>query len=86
MDVHDNAGTTPRSRMMMVERLDAGGGRRQDRAQMAWPVCGGRVAGLADRSSRPLYCPSRLDGAAEVEIERSRRERLSDQASGLPGT
>jgi transposase InsO family protein len=90
MDIHDNARTTPRSRMVMVERLEAGWTVKAVAA--AFDVDGRTVrkwrdrfaaegaAGLADRSSRPHSCPSRLDGAAEAEIERLRRERLSGPA------
>jgi transposase InsO family protein len=91
MDIHDNARTTPRSRMMMVERLDSGW--TVSAVAAAFGVDGRTVrkwrdrfaaegaAGLADRSSRPHSCPSRLDGAAEAEIERlRRRERLSGPA------
>ena len=37
-------------------------------------------AGLADRSSRPHRSPTRLDEAAEAEIEELRRQRLSGPA------
>jgi transposase InsO family protein len=90
MDIHDNARTTPRSRMVMIERLEAGW--TVTAVAAAFSVDGRTVrkwrdrfaaegaAGLADRSSRPHSCPSRLDGAAEAEIERLRRERLSGPA------
>ncbi len=90
MDMHDNARTTPRSRMVMVERLEAGW--TVSAVANAFDVDGRTVrkwrdrfaaegaAGLADRSSRPHCCPSRLDGAAEAEIEKLRRERLSGPA------
>jgi transposase InsO family protein len=90
MDIHENARTTPRSRMLMIERLEAG-----------WPVAAvaeafgvdartvrkwreryrveGQV-GLTDRSSRPHSSPSRLDAAAEAQIEHFRRQRLSGPA------
>ena len=83
MDIHDNARTTPRSRMVMIERLEAGW--TVSAVAAAFGVDGRTVrkwrdrfaaegaAGLADRSSRPHSCPSRLDGAAEAEIERLRR-------------
>ena len=90
MDIHDNARTTPRSRMVMIERLEAGW--TVSAVAAAFSVDGRTVrkwrdrfaaegaAGLADRSSRPHSCPSRLDGAVEAEIERLRRERLSGPA------
>jgi transposase-like protein len=90
MDIRENARTTPRSRMLMVERLEAG-----------WTVAGvaaafgvdGRtvrkwrdryrtegVASLIDRSSRPHSSPSRLDREGETAIEALRRRRLSGPA------
>jgi len=90
MDVHENARTTPHSRMLMVERLAAG-----------WTVAAVAVAlgtsartvrkwrdrfaaegqaGLRDRSSRPHHSPARLSPATEAEIETLRRRRLSGPA------
>lgn len=90
MDIHDNARTTPRSRMLMIERLDAG-----------WTVAAVAAAqgvdgktvrkwrgrfraegatGLEDRSSRPHSSPSRLDRPAEAAIDVLRRRRLSGPA------
>jgi transposase InsO family protein len=90
MDAHENARTTPHSRMLIVERLVAG-----------WPVAAVAAAlgtsprtvrkwrdrfaaegepGLRDRSSRPHRSPTRLSAAAEAEIETLRRHRLSAPA------
>jgi transposase InsO family protein len=87
MDAHENARTTPHSRMLIVERLAAG-----------WTVAAVAVAlgtsprtvrkwrdrfaaegepGLRDRSSRPHRSPARLSAAAEAEIEALRRARRS---------
>lgn len=90
MDSHENARTTPRGRMLMVERLASG-----------WTVAGVAAAlgtsprtvrkwrdrfaaegeaGLRDRSSRPHVSPMRLPAAAEAEIEALRRQRRSGPA------
>jgi transposase InsO family protein len=90
MDAHENARTTPHSRMLIVERLVAG-----------WPVAAVAAAlgtsprtvrkwrdrfaaegepGLRDRSSRPHRSPARLSAAAEAGIEALRRQRLSAPA------
>src|SRR5262245_47725581 len=86
MDMHENARSTPHSRMLMVEGWTVAA------VAAAFGVDGRTVrkwrdryrlegrAGLMDRSSRPLSCPSRLDAAAEAEIEALRRERLSGPA------
>ena len=90
MDVHENARTTPRSRMLIVERLEAGStvaavasafgvdGRTVRKWRDRFRVEG--AAGLGDRSSRPHSCPFRLDAAAETEIAVLRRQRLSGPA------
>ena len=90
MDIHENARTTRHSRMLMIERLQAG-----------WSV--GAVAtalgvtsktvrkwrdrhvaegapGLIDRSSRPHRSPTRLAGHEEEGIEALRRQRLTGPA------
>lgn len=90
MDAHENARTTPHSRLLIVERLAAG-----------WTVAGVAAAlgtsprtvrkwrdrfaaegepGLRDRSSRPHSSPARLPPATEAEIEALRRRRLSGPA------
>jgi transposase InsO family protein len=87
MDAHQNARTTPRSRMLMVERLAEGwtvGAVAKalgvdPKTVRKWRdrfVAEGE-AGLRDRSSRPHRCPTRLGEEAEAEIEWLRRDRLS---------
>jgi transposase InsO family protein len=90
MDIHENARTTPRSRMVMIERLEAGckvgavavAFGIDERTVRKWRdryrVEG--VRGLIDRSSRPHASPSRLGAAAEAGIEALRRQRLSGPA------
>jgi transposase InsO family protein len=87
MDIHENARTTPRSRMLMIERLEAGWTVAAVAAAIAVDPKTVRKwrdryrtegeAGLMDRSSRPRTSPARLTPAAEDEIERLRRQRLS---------
>src|SRR4051812_16748940 len=90
MDIHENARTTPRSRMLIVERLEAGptvaavasafggDGRTVRKWRDGFRVKG--AAGLAAPPSRPPFCPLRLDAAAETEIAVLRRQRLSGPA------
>lgn len=90
MDVHENARTTPYSRMVMMERLAAGW--TVEAVASAFGVDGRTVrkwrdrfrlegeAGLKDRSSRPRCSPSRLCARPEAEIEALRRQRLSGPA------
>jgi transposase InsO family protein len=87
MDIHENARTTPRSRMLMIERLEAGwtiaatasalgvDGRTVRKWRDRYRAEG--AAGLVDRSSRPHSCPSRLDDEAEAAIAALRGQRLS---------
>ena len=87
MDVHKNARTTPRSRMLMVERRRAGwkvgalaAAHGVDASTVRkWCKRYARegLAGLQDRSSRPHRSPARLEAAAEAEIAALRRQRLS---------
>jgi len=90
MDVHQNARTTPHSRMLIVERLSEGWAVSAVAAAMGvdpktvrkWRdrfVAEG-AAGLADGSSRPQRSPTRLGEDEAAEIERLRRERLSGPA------
>ncbi len=86
MDIHENARTTPRSRMLMMQRLDAGwtiaavaaavgvDGRTVRKWRDRFGAEG--RAGLVDRSSRPHCSPSRLDSAAEAEIASLRRAHV----------
>jgi transposase InsO family protein len=90
MDSHENARTTARGRLLMVERLQAGWSLGQ--AAAAFGVCPATVRkwrdrfaaegaeGLRDRSSRPLHCPSRLSTETTAAIEALRRLRLSGPA------
>ena len=100
MDSHENARTTPRSRMLMVERLRSGWSVGQVAAAAGvgpatvrkWR---GRFAaegadGLRDRSSRPHRSPARLPPETAARIEALRRQRRSGpaiaRALGLPGS
>jgi transposase InsO family protein len=100
MDAHENARTTPHSRMLMVERLRS----RWSIGQVAAAagVCPATVrkwrdrfaaegqAGLRDRSSRPGRSPTRLPPGTTARIEALRRQRRSGpaiaRALGLPGS
>lgn len=87
MDVHENARTTRRSRMLMVQRLASGWSvaavaeaqgvtvRTVRKWRERFAAAG--EAGLADRSSRPHRSPSRLTAQAEEEILALRRQRLT---------
>ena len=91
MDVHQNARTTPHSRMLIVERLGEGwtmsavaqamGVNPKTVRKWRGHFAAEGAAGSQDRSSRPYCSPARLDAAAEAEIERLRRERLSGPRS-----
>ena len=93
MDLHENARATPRSRMLMIERLAAGwtvaavasaqgvDGRTVRKWRDRFRAEG--AAGLEDRSSRPHSSPSRLDRAAEAGIEALRRPSGSAIARNL---
>src|SRR3954463_5956764 len=96
MDIHENARTTPRSRMLIVERLEAGStvgavasafggdGRTVRKWRDRFRVEG--AAGLGDRSSRPHSCPFRLDAAARTQNAGLRRPRVSGAGDGArPG-
>jgi transposase InsO family protein len=90
MDTHENARTTRHSRILMIERLDAGwsvaavasafgvDGKTVRKWRERYRTEG--VSGLADRSSRPRSSPSRLSTFVEHVIEALRRERLSGPA------
>ena len=90
MDAHENARTTPHSRMLIVERLAAGWTvaavaaaiGTTPRTVRKWRdrFAAEGEAGLRDRSSRPHRSPSRLTAAAEAEIAALRRRRLSGPA------
>jgi transposase InsO family protein len=90
MDIHDNARTTARGRLLMVERLRQGW--RIAEVAAAAGVCPATVRkwrdrfaaegaeGLRDRTSRPLHCPNRLASETTAAIEALRRQRLSGPA------
>jgi len=87
MDSHENARTTARGRLLMIERLQSGWSFAAVAA--AFGVCPATVRkwrnrfaaegseGLRDRSSRPLHCPSRLAPETTAAVEALRRQRLS---------
>jgi transposase-like protein len=90
MDSHENARTTARGRLLMIERLQAGWSIATVAA--AFGVCPATVRkwrnrfaaegteGLRDRSSRPLHCPNRLALEAAAAVEAVHRQRLSGPA------
>lgn len=90
MDSHENARTTRHSRMLMIQRLQAGWAVTAlarafgvtPKAVRKWrdrfDVEG--AAGLAERSSRPHRTPSRLAEPAEAKIEGLRRTRMTGPA------
>jgi transposase InsO family protein len=90
MDAHENARTTPHSRMLMIDRLEAGWTVAAVAAAMGTTPRTVRKwrdrfavegeAGLRDRSSRPHRSPARLSATAQAEIAALRRRRLSGPA------
>lgn len=90
MDVHENARTTPHSRLLMVQRLNAGWS--VSAVAAAYGVCPRTVrkwrdrfrsegeSGVRDRSCRPHASPRRLSEALVQRIEELRRMRLSGPA------
>jgi len=98
MDAHENARTTPHSRMLIVRRLSSGWSVAcvaeamglSARTIRKWRdrFAAEGAAGLRDRSSRPHRSPRRLDGTLAARIASLRRERLSGPAIawqlGLP--
>ncbi len=98
MDSHENARTTPRGRLLMVERLQAGWSVGQVAAAAGVTAKTVRKwrdrfatedeAGLRDRSARPRHSPGRLPAATIGQIEALRRQRRSGPAIarqlGLP--
>ncbi|MEA1835258.1 leucine zipper domain-containing protein [Methylobacterium durans] len=87
MDAHQNARTTPHSRMLIVEWPRGGWMVSTVAAAMGidpktvrkWRdrFAAQGEAGLQDRSSRPHGSPTRLSSEVQAEIVRLRRERLS---------
>jgi transposase InsO family protein len=90
MDVHQNAKTTPRGRLLMIRRLAEGwtvaavaaAAGVTAKTVVKWRDRHAKegAAGLADRSSRPHHSPTRLAAADEDEILNLRRQRLSGPA------
>ena len=90
MDIHKNARTTWHSRMLMMQRLASGWSESAVAAAQGVTLKTVRKwrdryraegeAGLADRSSRPRRCPTRLSQQAEDEIIALRRQRLTGPA------
>lgn len=90
MDIHENARTTPHSRMLMMQRLSSGWSVNVvASAQGVTPktvrkwrdrYAAEGAAGLSDRSSRPHRSPTRLAAEAEDAIEHLRRQRLTGPA------
>ena len=90
MDSHENARTTPRGRMLMVERLPSGWSLGEVAAAAGvtsktvrkWRdrFAAEGEAGLRDRSTRPLCSPGRLPAATVEQIEALRRQRRSGPA------
>ena len=90
MDAHENARTTPHSRMLIVTRLSEG----QSVAGVATSLgitprtvrkwrdrhAAEGAAGLRDRSSRPASSPTRLAAGITAQIEALRRQRRSGPA------
>ena len=82
---HANARLTPRGRLLLVQRIEAGAPQAHVAAQMRlsratvskwwnrWQAYG--EAGLEDRSSRPHRSPRRTDPAVEERVCRLRRQR-----------
>ena len=90
MDSHENAQTTPRGRLLMVQRLASGWSvLAVAAAQGVTPKTVRKwrdrhaaegEAGLLDRSSRPRCSPTRMGAADEDAITALRRQRLSGPA------
>ena len=88
MDVHDNARTTRRSRMLIDQRLGGGWSvAAVAEAQLSRPrpsangttatLAATEIGGLADRSSCPHRSPNRLIDEQQNEILALRRQRLT---------
>ena len=85
MNMHDNARLTPKGRGILIERLERGE-RVQDvagamgvstRTVYKWKrrFLEHGLAGLRDRSSRPVRSPSRISAKLEAKVVQLRRER-----------
>ena len=90
MNVHENARTTRHSRMLMIDRLQAGwsvvfvaqsfGVTPKTVRKWRHRFTTEGPAGLVDRSSRPTRSPNQLNDSAQAEIEALRRQRLTGPA------
>lgn len=91
MNVHSRAKTTPRSRELLIQRVEAEGWSRREVATALglsrrtvqkwlrrWRQEG--LAGLETRSSRPRACPSATPENVRRRIEELRRHRLTGSA------
>jgi transposase InsO family protein len=100
MDAHENARTTPHSRMLIVARLAMGQSVAAVATSLGVTLRTVRKwrdrhavegqAGLRDRSSRPHHSPTRQAAAVTASIEALRRQRCSGPAIarqlGRPGS
>jgi len=90
MNVHENARTSRHSRMLVIERLNVGwrvpavatamGVSAKTVRKWRAPFVAEGVQGLVDRTSRPHDSPTRIDSAAEAEIEACRRQTMTGPA------
>ena len=97
MDIHQNARLTPRGREALVRQVNEQGMgvaavaarfEVSERTVRKWlrRFSEEGVAGLRDRSSRPLLSPRRTAAAREQQVENLRRERMTyQQIAGLTG-
>jgi transposase InsO family protein len=90
MKIHSNAKTTPRTRAVIVQRVEVEGWTVAETAEAfgvsertvyKWRARGREegVAGLHDRPSRPRRSPHRTQGRREAAILRRRRQRWAVQ-------
>jgi len=91
MNIHKNARLTAPGRLLLVQRIEAGGWTVADAAMAAgiskrqsyrWRARykSGGAAALVDRSSAPHRCKHRVSAERVGEIERLRRRRISGPA------
>lgn len=91
MNAHSRAKTTPRSRELLIQRVEAEGWSRREAATAfglsrrtvqkwvrRWRQEG--LSGLETRSSRPSGCPSATPESVRRRIEELRRHRLTGSA------
>jgi transposase InsO family protein len=89
MELHKNARTCPASRLLMIQRMEAGmtstsaaeaaGVNRRTASKWKKRYRQGGEAALVDRSSRPLRSPRRTHPLVVEEILRLRRARRTSQ-------